>query len=398
MQVPRQIIQFWDAEDRIPERIRAAMQTWMDRPGYSYRRFNEAQARQFLQENLPAAVAQAYEQAAHPVLKADLFRYAALSVLGGVYIDADDICLRFPQEIIAGCPGLTLVRKFNDVVSNNFIVCVPGHPVLRKVMDQTVANILQRVSNNIWEVSGPLLVDRLVRSADPAGIDILSFEEFRNWIGSSKPEASHLQHWSDFQRRHSIFTDPIDPEAPGLFDLIEKIPVPEGAERTRFLADGLNRRNRINRILEAAGHHLVRLERMAIIEDHDLAISRWFYPYQLTLQITCVFERLDGLRVWPPLNFELQDYRGFARKDASAAGLDLIVVPDPTQAGIAAATGLPAEHLHAALRPGGMLVALGDLAAQAGLNQALIDAGMHLAHQSVDGAVYTREMTRPDEN
>ena len=83
MRVPQQIIQFWDAEDHVPARIQRAMQTWMERPGYSYRRFNDEQARQFLLENFPAAVAQAYGQAAHPVLKAVLFRYAALSVLGG---------------------------------------------------------------------------------------------------------------------------------------------------------------------------------------------------------------------------------------------------------------------------------------------------------------------------
>jgi len=54
---------------------------------------------------------------------------------------------------------------------------------------------------------------------------------------------------------------------------------------------------------------VVSLERVAIIDDHDFAISRWFYPLQLTLQIICVFERRE---VWIR-----QVYRGRAYVDMS---------------------------------------------------------------------------------
>lgn len=389
MPVPQQIIQFWDSPDSMPARIQRATRSWMTHPGFAYRCFDDRQARQFLSENLPSAVTAAYEQAAHPVLRADLFRYVALYVLGGVYIDADDICLRFPDDIIARCPGLTLVRKSNGVVSNNFIVAAPGHQVLRTVLDQTVANILQRVSNNIWEVSGPLLIDRLIRGVGSSGIEILSLGEFRRWIGSSRPDGSQV-HWSDFQRRHSIFTTPIDGDAPGLFDLIEKIPLPEDVERARFLAAGLDRRNCINRLLEAADRHVVSLERVAIIDDHDFAISRWFYPLQLTLQIVCVFEHRDERRVPAPLNFALTDYRGLAAQDASAAGLDLIVVPDPAKSGIGAEGGLTAERLHSSLRAGGMVVTLRSSPEESALRQALIDFGMRPTQQSDDATLYCR--------
>jgi len=389
MPVPQQIIQFWDSRDNVPARIQRATQSWMMHPGFTYRCFDDRQARQFLTENLPSAVTDAYEQAAHPVLRADLFRYAALYVLGGVYIDADDICLRFPDDIIARCPGLTLVRKSNGVVSNNFIVAAPGHRVLGAVLDQTVANILQRVSNNIWEVSGPLLIDRLIRSVGSASIEILSLGEYRRWIGSSRPEGNQV-HWSDFQRRHSIFTTPIDTRAPGLFDLIEKIPVPAGVERARFLAAGLDRRNCINRLLEAANRHVVSLERVAIIDDHDFAISRWFYPLQLTLQIICVFERRDGLRVPAPLNFALTDYRGLAAQDASAAGLDLVIVPDPAKSRVGAQAGLTAEQLHSSLRADGMVITLRPPPQESALRQALIDLGMRATQQSDDATLYCR--------
>lgn len=373
--IPRQIIQFWDALDRTPSRIQRAMQSWAQHPDHVCRVFDEAGARALLRESLPAEVTEAYDRAAHPVLKSDLFRYAALSVLGGIYVDADDTCLRFPREIIARSPGLTLVRKFNGLVSNSFIICTPGHPLLRAATLQTADNILRRVSNNIAEVSGPHVTDQLARACSPDALEILDFAEFRRYVGSSRPEGEQA-HWSGFQERHSIFTEPIDPQAPGLSDMIEKIPVPASFERNDFLRSGHEDFIRLHRLLQRAHLYLAAFRTVAVLDDPGFRVSRWFFILQRTLSITCIHASAESIEVPAPLNFASQSERDFADQATAAGGFDLI---------IATRIGPGAEALHAALTPDGALIALGSLANDETFAQAMRDLGLRLVESKDAG-------------
>lgn len=372
--IPRQIIQFWDTPDKVPARIRQAMQSWAHHPEYVRRVFDDADARAFLRKSLPAEVSEAYDCAAHPALKCDLFRYAVLSVLGGIYVDADDICLRFPQEIISRSPGLTLVRKFNGLVSNSFIVCTPGHPVLRAATLQTTDNILRRISNNIAEVSGPHVTDRLARACSPGTLEILDFAEFRRHVGSSRPEGEQ-PHWSEFQERQSIFAEPVDPDAPGLSDMIEKIPVPAGMGRVDFLRSGREDFARLHRLLQRANLYLAAFANVAVLDDPGLRVSRWFFILQRTLDITCVHAPTELLEVPAPLNFVPQSERDFADQ-AAVSRYDLIV---------ASRIGPGAETLHAALALGGALIALGSLSSDMDFAQAMRSLGLRTAETGGSG-------------
>ncbi|RYX91952.1 MAG: hypothetical protein EOO28_23750 [Comamonadaceae bacterium] len=88
MPIPRLIIQTHRSEDIHPE----WRQSWRDfHPDYAYRFFNDAQCRALIAGQLPNLL-QTYDRLPLPVQKSDLFRYAALYVLGGTYADVDTIC------------------------------------------------------------------------------------------------------------------------------------------------------------------------------------------------------------------------------------------------------------------------------------------------------------------
>jgi hypothetical protein len=378
-QIPRQIIQFWDRPDSMPGRIAEALRSWSRESDYASHVFDGDEARSFLRSNLAPKVVEAYDRATHPALKSDLFRYAALSVLGGIYVDADDVCRRFPRQIIARSPGLSLVRKFNGLVSNNFIVCEQGHAVLQAATEQTTHNILHRVSNNIAEVSGPHVIDDLARAATPGTLEILSFPEFRRHVSSSQPENGQA-HWSQFQERNSIFVDPIDPTAPGLFDMIEKVAVPVGAERDTFLRSGREDFFRLHRMLQRNGLYLAAMNKVAIIDDPGLRLSRWFYILQRTLDITWVHEAGESPKVPAPLNFAAQGELAFAYR-TDARPYDLIVTTR---------TGPTPRHPVDSLACSKALVLLGDAPLDPDFVQAICREGFRIAEADGDEMVLLR--------
>src|SRR5690606_22748512 len=90
---PRRLVQFWDSS--VPadvERLLVHNSKLCGQNGYSYVLYTEDSARVFLKSNgfLPEVLT-AFDAAPHPVIKADIFRLAEISVNGGFYLDADMI-------------------------------------------------------------------------------------------------------------------------------------------------------------------------------------------------------------------------------------------------------------------------------------------------------------------
>jgi mannosyltransferase OCH1-like enzyme len=89
MPIPRRIIQ----THRDPAIQQELRQGWRERhPGYEYLFFDDADCRRFIGQQLPALLP-TYDKLPLPVQKADLFRYAAVYTLGGVYADVDTECM-----------------------------------------------------------------------------------------------------------------------------------------------------------------------------------------------------------------------------------------------------------------------------------------------------------------
>jgi hypothetical protein len=90
---PKRIVQFWDNLRRLPEDVKACMDSWrqLERVGFELEVFDESSARSFIRNRLGERHERAFSKCYHPSMMSDYFRYSYVFVEGGFYIDADDV-------------------------------------------------------------------------------------------------------------------------------------------------------------------------------------------------------------------------------------------------------------------------------------------------------------------
>ena len=147
----------------------AHMRTWKARnPRHAYTFFDDNMCMKFMEKHMEPEVVQAYRRLAPGAARADLWRYCALYVHGGVYIDADCVCLVpleqwLPREKCVAVVDHTFgptVRLFQA-----FLACAPQHPLMRRAIDCVVQNVQQdKFAQNIFELTGPTLLGRCLNA------------------------------------------------------------------------------------------------------------------------------------------------------------------------------------------------------------------------------------------
>ncbi len=158
--IPRIINVFWDKQEA-PADIEALMQSWRDRnPAYEWRRFDEIRARDYLASKFAGPVIQAYQSVQEVSQKADIFRLALLVAEGGVYVDADDRCLRPLDTLLPSGASLVLAQEEFGCAANHFLAASPGHPVLQAALRAVVAGVNRGDNEFPWLCSGPGLLTR----------------------------------------------------------------------------------------------------------------------------------------------------------------------------------------------------------------------------------------------
>ncbi len=90
---PKRIVQFWDDLQRLPEDVKACMNSWkrLERQGFELEVFDRNSASTFIRTRLGTRFEDAFNRCYHPSMMSDYFRYSFVLVEGGFYIDADDI-------------------------------------------------------------------------------------------------------------------------------------------------------------------------------------------------------------------------------------------------------------------------------------------------------------------
>ena len=90
---PKRIVQFWDDLGRLPDDVKACMESWkqLENFGFEIEVFDENSAKKFIQRHLGDRYEKAFEKCYHPSMMSDYFRYSYVFVNGGFYIDADDV-------------------------------------------------------------------------------------------------------------------------------------------------------------------------------------------------------------------------------------------------------------------------------------------------------------------
>jgi hypothetical protein len=121
-----------------------ASKSWSDRnPDYNYFFFDDEECRSFIKQHFDADVGKSYEALPAGAFRADLWRYCALFVHGGIYADIDTTC-RMPLRKLLRQDDEFVIAHGNSrqLLFNAFICSIAGHPFLQAAIERAKDQIL----------------------------------------------------------------------------------------------------------------------------------------------------------------------------------------------------------------------------------------------------------------
>lgn len=93
--IPRTIVQFWHDHTELPDDVAECIASWSkwESRGFVHRLFDRSSAEEFISRTLSHEHVVAFGRCYHPAMQADYFRLCYIFVEGGLYVDADDVCI-----------------------------------------------------------------------------------------------------------------------------------------------------------------------------------------------------------------------------------------------------------------------------------------------------------------
>jgi hypothetical protein len=157
-----EIFNYWD-QRRPPDDVVQCLASWTEL-GVPVQTYDYADADDFLRDEFGGDVLDAFRYAHHPAMQSDLFRLGRLYRLGGLYVDADDVCRGAfaPPTFTSGVAAMPLAvcraceRSTQPVVGdpggaaawyylgNAPLFSVPGHPLIELALERAVAAVQER--------------------------------------------------------------------------------------------------------------------------------------------------------------------------------------------------------------------------------------------------------------
>lgn len=159
MPIPRIIHQLWIGPKPSPDKL---MDSWRDKnPDYEYIRWSESELekRGFVSE-CASQIADMTEING----KADIYRWEILYKYGGIFVDADSICLEpFGDTFLekTAFAGFENENVRSGLVATGTMGFIPGHPLCRAAIDFIINGGIES-SKRAWYTVGPGLLTRLL--------------------------------------------------------------------------------------------------------------------------------------------------------------------------------------------------------------------------------------------
>lgn len=187
---PKRIVQFWDDLQRLPEDVKACMNSWkqLERSGFELEVFDRISASMFIRSRLGARYENAFNACYHPSMMSDYFRYSYILVEGGFYIDADDVYHGTSIDHLFEDGRLKLQPFCYDITTAQMVapsiftepdadqpgwifyfnttplIASPNHPIVERALLNATASLEADSSNGLPEVQATTGPGNLTRS------------------------------------------------------------------------------------------------------------------------------------------------------------------------------------------------------------------------------------------
>jgi mannosyltransferase OCH1-like enzyme len=169
-------------------------------PTYAYRFMDTAERAAFVQRHCSAEISDCYNQLQFGAAQADMWRILVLREYGGVYLDIDaHLAWPLGQSIDVNCSELYL-RHRGGQLSNYFIASEAQNPNLSLLLQQIVANIRARSSNNVFTLTGPGVFQTVLGEKDVPTVNYAQMcfqgsftNEYFQYVDHPQGKWCHLQ-------------------------------------------------------------------------------------------------------------------------------------------------------------------------------------------------------------
>mmetsp|Transcript_25573 Transcript_25573/g.61489 ORF Transcript_25573/g.61489 Transcript_25573/m.61489 type:complete len:227 (+) Transcript_25573:1491-2171(+) len=154
----------------MPPRMQANLDAWKKmngnkQKGTNFVFFDDDEQRDWMEHHCPDYWP-AWRDMELPAARADLFRYCLLYTKGGVWSDIDMVPELALSEFVPPTAKMVLVHDGGmpgeEFLYNAFLASVPGHPVLRRVMDIIMEHYRVRLRRGAMWCTGPHVLWRAV--------------------------------------------------------------------------------------------------------------------------------------------------------------------------------------------------------------------------------------------
>lgn len=159
-QIPRIIHQIWLGPLEPPLQ---AMQSWQEQhPAWEYKLWTE--------QNIPHLKNQhAFDVSDNYPQKSDVLRYELLANFGGVYVDADEYCLKPIDGLLAEFEAAGLIAAYEgslqrpELVANTVLACEKANSFMQAMVDELDIS----KPGGAWEITGPQYLTRMLDKYAP---------------------------------------------------------------------------------------------------------------------------------------------------------------------------------------------------------------------------------------
>jgi mannosyltransferase OCH1-like enzyme len=221
--IPLNIYQTWHSKTLPPLMEKNVEVIKNNNPQFNYYLYDDNDCREFIKNNFPQHVLNAFDKLVPGAYKADLWRYCVLYKNGGIYLDIKYTPINKFRFIALTEKEHWVLDVDNRGIYNALIVAKAGNAILLKAINQIVKHVNNRFyGNGPLEVTGPLMLARFFSPNDKKKMDMhhrfynsfnyrfIIFNNkwvFKSYNGYLKEHSKYqkAQHYSRLWHDHKIY-------------------------------------------------------------------------------------------------------------------------------------------------------------------------------------------------